>query len=223
VIFLAGSALPPDVASHALDLFGDVVYNLYGSTEVAVAAVATPAELRVAPGTVGRTPVGCRVQLYDEHGRRVTRPNVTGRIFVGSGLRFTGYTGGGAKDEIDDLLASGDVGHFDEQGLLFIDGRVDDMIVSGGENVFPDEVEHLLLRHEAIADAAVVGVPDADFGARLKAFVVLQDGAALSPDDVKAYVRGELARHKVPRDVEFVTELPRNATGKLLRKELNNE
>jgi fatty-acyl-CoA synthase len=163
------------------------------------------------------------VRLYDEDDRQVTQPNVTGRIFVGSGLRFTGYTGGGAKDEIDDLLSSGDIGHFDERGLLFIDGRVDDMIVSGGENVFPDEVEHLLLTHDAIADAAVVGVPDDEFGARLKAFVVLQDGVALSSDDIKAHVRGELARHKVPRDVEFVTELPRNATGKLLRKELNKE
>jgi fatty-acyl-CoA synthase len=220
---VAGSALPPDVARHALDLFGDVVYNLYGSTEVAVATVATPAELRLAPGTVGRAPVGCRVQLYDEHGRRVTQSNVAGRIFVGSGLRFSGYTDGGAKDEIDELLSSGDIGHFDERGLLFIDGRVDDMIVSGAENVFPDEVEHLLLTHGAIADAAVVGVPDEEFGARLKAFVVRGDGAPLTSDDVKAYVRGELARHKVPRDVEFVTELPRNATGKLLRKELNNE
>jgi fatty-acyl-CoA synthase len=223
VIFLAGSALPPDVAGRALDLFGDVVYNLYGSTEVAVATVATPAELRLAPGTVGRAPVGCHVQLYDEEGRRVTEPNVTGRIYVGSGLRFTGYTGGGARDEIDGLLSSGDIGHFDERGLLFIDGRVDDMIVSGGENVFPDEVEHLLLTHDAIADAAVVGVPDDEFGARLKAFVVQRDGASLTPDDVKAYVRAELARHKVPKDVEFVTELPRNATGKLLRKELNLE
>jgi fatty-acyl-CoA synthase len=153
----------------------------------------------------------------------VTEPNVTGRIFVGSGLRFTGYTGGGARDEIDDLLSSGDLGHFDDHGLLFIDGRVDDMIVSGGENVFPDEVEHLLLTHDAITDAAVIGVSDEQFGARLKAFVVPRNGAALTPDDVKAYVRGELARHKVPRDVEFVAELPRNATGKLLRKELNVE
>jgi fatty-acyl-CoA synthase len=190
---------------------------------VAVATVATPADWRLAPGTVGRAPVGCRVRLYNDDGRRITEPNVTARIFVGSGLRFTGYTGGGSKDEIDDLLSSGDVGHFDEHGLLFIDGRADDMIVSGGENVFPDEVEHLLLAHESIADAAVVGVPDEDFGARLKAFVVLREGAALSADDVQAYVRAELARHKVPRDVAFVAELPRNATGKLLRNELNPE
>jgi fatty-acyl-CoA synthase len=140
---------------------------------------------------------------------------------VGSGLKFTGYTGGGSKDEIDGLLSSGDVGHFDEDGLLFIDGRDDDMIVSGGENVFPAEVENLLLEHPAIADAAVIGVDDEDFGKRLKAFVVLREGEHLDTDDVKKHVKSELARHKVPREVEFIDDLPRNATGKLLRNELS--
>ena len=223
VLFLAGSALAPEVGNHAMELFGDVVYNLYGSTEVAVATVATPADWKRAPGTVGRVPVGCKVHIYDDAGKRITEPDVTGRIFVGSGLKFEGYTGGGSKDEIDGLLASGDVGHFDKDGLLFIDGRDDDMIVSGGENVFPAEVENLLLEHDAVADAAVVGIKDDDFGARLKAFIVLKDGASLSEDEVKAHVKSELARHKVPRDVEFIDELPRNATGKLLRKELTSQ
>ncbi|HEY2300139.1 MAG TPA: acyl-CoA synthetase [Jatrophihabitans sp.] len=220
IIFLAGSALAPEVGNHAMELFGDVVYNLYGSTEVAVASVATPADWKKAPGTVGKVPVGCKVHIYDQDGNRVREAGVTGRIFVASGLKFAGYTGGGSKDEIDGLLSSGDVGHFDENGLLFIDGRDDDMIVSGGENVFPAEVENLLLEHKAIADAAVIGVEDKDFGARLKAFIVVTDGQNLSADEVKAHVKSELARHKVPRDVEFVDELPRNATGKLLRKEL---
>ncbi|HZZ96645.1 MAG TPA: acyl-CoA synthetase [Jatrophihabitantaceae bacterium] len=223
IIFLAGSAVAPEVGNHAMELFGDVVYNLYGSTEVAVATVATPEDWKKAPGTVGKVPVGCKVHLYDDNDKRITKPNETGRIFVGSGLKFTGYTGGGSKDEIDGLLSAGDVGHFDENGLLFIDGRDDDMIVSGGENVFPAEVENLLLEHKDIADAAVIAVKDEDFGARLKAFVVLNDGASLSADDVKAHVKSELARHKVPRDVEFIGELPRNATGKLLRKELTSD
>ncbi len=223
IIFLAGSALAPEVGNHAMELFGDVVYNLYGSTEVAVASVATPADWKKAPGTVGKVPVGCKVHIYDEDGKRITEPDVTGRIFVGSGLKFEGYTGGGSKDEIDGLLSSGDVGHFDKDGLLFIDGRDDDMIVSGGENVFPAEVENLLIEHRAIADAAVVGVKDEDFGQRLKAYVVLKDGQSLSEDEVKAHVKSELARHKVPREVEFVDELPRNATGKLLRKELTSD
>jgi fatty-acyl-CoA synthase len=223
ILFLAGSVLAPDVGNHAMDLFGDVIYNLYGSTEVAVASVATPAEWKQAPGTVGRPPVGCTVRLYDSDGNRVTEPNVTARVFVGSGLKFGGYTGGGSKEEIDGLLSSGDVGHFDERGLLFIDGRDDDMIVSGGENVFPAEVENLLIEHEAIADAAVVGIKDEDFGQRLKAFVVLREGAALGEDDVKAHVKSQLARHKVPREVSFLDRLPRNATGKLLRQELPSD
>jgi fatty-acyl-CoA synthase len=221
IIFCAGSALPPEVGNRATELFGDVVYNLYGSTEVAVATVATPEDWRKAPGTVGRTPVGCIVRLYDKDGNRVTEKNTIGRIFVGSGLRFSGYTGGGTKDEIDGLLSSGDVGHFDDDGLLFIDGRDDDMIVSGGENVFPAEVESLLVEHPAVADAAVIGVPDDEFGQRLKAFVVVRDGHDIGVDEVKEHVRSNLARHKVPREVEFLSELPRNATGKLLRKELS--
>jgi fatty-acyl-CoA synthase len=220
IIFCAGSALPPEVGNRATELFGDVVYNLYGSTEVAVATVATPEDWRRAPGTVGRVPVGCRVRLYDEHGDRITSPHTIGRVFVGSGLKFTGYTGGGSKEEIDGLLSSGDVGHFDEDGLLFIDGRDDDMIVSGGENVFPAEVENLLVEHPALADAAVIGVPDHEFGQRLKAFVVVRDGQSITPDEVRSHVRANLARHKVPRDVEVVGSLPRNATGKLLRGEL---
>jgi fatty-acyl-CoA synthase len=220
IIFVAGSALFPEVGNKTMEIFGDVLYNLYGSTEVAVASVATPEDWKKAPGTVGKVPVGCTVHLYDDDGKRVTEPNVTARVFVGSGLKFTGYTGGGSKDEIDGLLSSGDVGHFDEDGMLFIDGRDDDMIVSGGENVFPAEVENLLLEHPDVADAAVIGIDDEDFGKRLKAFVVLRDGKKLSVDDVKGHVKSELARHKVPRDVEFVDELPRNATGKLLRNEL---
>jgi fatty-acyl-CoA synthase len=220
ILFCAGAALPPEVGTRAMELFGDVVYNLYGSTEVAIATVATPEDWKRAPGTVGRSPVGCTVRLYDDAGRRITSPDTIGRVFVGSGLKFGGYTGGGSKEEIDGLLSSGDVGHFDADGLLFIDGRDDDMIVSGGENVYPVEVENVLLEHPAVADAAVIGVPDDEFGQRLKAFVVVRDGAQLEPDDVRAHVKANLARHKVPRDVVRVDELPRNATGKLLRNRL---
>jgi len=204
-----------------MELFGPVIYNLYGSTEVAVATVATPEDWALAPGTVGRVPVGCRVTLYDDAGKKITASDTVGRVFVGSGLKFGGYTGGGGKEEIDGLLSSGDVGHFDENGLLFIDGRDDDMIVSGGENVFPAEVEHLLIEHPDVADAAVIGVVDEDFGQRLKAFVVLQPGAQLTDEGIRTHVKANLARHKVPRDVEFIDVLPRNATGKLLRKQLS--
>jgi fatty-acyl-CoA synthase len=221
VILTAGSALTPDVSGRTLDVFGNVLYNLYGSTEIAVATVATPDELRAAPGTVGRSPRGCVVRLYDAAGQRIRSANESGRLFVGSELAFGGYTGGGHKEIIDGLLSSGDMGHLDESGLLFVDGRDDDMIVSGGENVFPVEVENLLTSRQDVADAAVIGVPDPDFGQRLKAFVVPTDGAELDATELRDYVKANLARYKVPRDVVFLDELPRNATGKVLRDKLN--
>jgi fatty-acyl-CoA synthase len=144
----------------------------------------------------------------------------TGRIFVGNENQFEGYTGGGNKEIIDGLMSSGDVGHFDENGLLYVDGRDDDMIISGGENVFPREVEDLLSDHPDVVEAAVIGVPDDEFGQRLKGFVVLKQGAADDEPALKAYVKSNLARYKVPRDIVFLDELPRNATGKVLKRVL---
>ena len=133
------------------------------------------------------------------------RPGETGRIFVGNAAQFEGYTGGETKEQIKGLMSSGDVGHFDDKGRLYIDGRDDDMIVSGGENVFPGEVEELLSSHEAVVEAAAIGVDDDRFGQRLKAFVVLRDGQELTEDEAKDYVKQNLAglqdaaRGRVPR------------------------
>jgi acyl-CoA synthetase (AMP-forming)/AMP-acid ligase II len=221
VIALSGSALSPSLTERALEAFGPTLYNLYGSTEVAWATIATPEDLAIAPGTVGRPPRGTVVKLYDEDGKEVAQGD-TGRIFVANEMLFEGYTGGGGKDVIDGLMATGDVGHFDEGGRMFVDGRDDDMIVSGGENVFPQEVEELLHRHDAVEDAAVVGVDDEKFGQRLRAVVVKRKGKSLSEDQVKKYVKEHLAGYKVPRDVRFIDELPRNATGKVLKRELRD-
>ncbi|WP_253886897.1 acyl-CoA synthetase [Actinokineospora diospyrosa] len=220
IVFTAGSALSPELGDRATRVFGEVIHNLYGSTEVSVASVATPEDWRAAPGTVGKPPVGCRVVLYDADGAPVVEPGVTGRVFAGSGLAFGGYTDGRHKEVIGGLLSTGDVGHFDAAGRLFIDGRDDDMIVSGGENVFPGEIENLLVAFPGVVEAAVLGVPDAEFGQRLKAFVVLEPGAAVTEERLREHVRGNLARFKVPREVVFLDELPRNATGKLLRNQL---
>jgi acyl-CoA synthetase (AMP-forming)/AMP-acid ligase II len=216
---LSGSALPGELAIEWMDRFGDTAYNLYGSTEVAYATVATPEDLRAAPGTAGRPPRGTVVRLFDEDGREVPQGEV-GRIFVGNEMSFEGYTGGGGKEAIDDLLSSGDVGHIDAEGRLFIDGRDDEMIVSGGENVFPREVEDLLADHEDVADVAVIGVDDDEFGQRLKAFVVLKAGTDVGGADLIAHVKAHLAGYKAPREVELIDELPRNATGKVLKREL---
>jgi acyl-CoA synthetase (AMP-forming)/AMP-acid ligase II len=219
VIDASGSALPGPLATQVMDRFGDVLYNLYGSTEVAWATIAQPVDLRAAPGTAGRPPFGTIVKLYDEHGQEVAQGE-TGRIFVGNELVFDGYTGGGGKDIINGLMSTGDVGHLDEGGRLFVDGRDDEMIVSGGENVFPREVEDLLSHHDAVDEAAVVGVEDEKFGQRLRAFVVCSGAGSVSEDELKAYVKSNLASYKVPRDIVFLDELPRNATGKILKREL---
>ncbi|MFL5829740.1 MAG: acyl-CoA synthetase [Solirubrobacteraceae bacterium] len=219
VIASSGSALPGPLAQRVMDAFGDRLYNLYGSTEVAWAAIATPEDLRAAPGTAGRIPRGTVARVLDEHGRPLP-DGQPGRIFVGSELLFEGYTGGEDKARIGSLMSTGDVGHFDAAGRLFVDGRDDDMIVSGGENVFPGEVEDRLARVAGVKEAAVIGVPDEEFGQRLRAFVVPQDGVTLSEADLKEHVRDNLARYKVPRDVVFVDVLPRNATGKVLKREL---
>jgi fatty-acyl-CoA synthase len=219
VIASSGSALGPTLARQVLDRFGPVLYNLYGSTEVAVATIATPQDLDREPGTAGRVALGSRVEILDEQGAPLPA-GVTGRVFVGNASRFEGYTSGGGKEQQRGLLSSGDLGHFDERGLLFIDGRVDDMIVSGGENVFPAEVEELLAGHPAVAEVAVVGVDDDQFGQVLAAFVVPRHGADLTVDDMRNHVRQRLAGFKVPRRVVFVSELPRTSTGKVLRRAL---
>ena len=220
IIFCGGSQLPGVTATETLETFGDVLYVLYGSTEVSYASITVPRDHREAPTTVGKPTLGTHVRLLDDEGREVPRGQ-TGRIFVSNGMEFEGYTDGQTKEVVAGLMSSGDVGHFDGQGRLFIDGRDDDMIVSGGENVFPQEVEELLLAHPGLADAAVIGVDEEDFGQRLAAYVVAS-GDAPGADEVKDYVRSNLARYKVPRDVHFIDELPRNATGKVLKRELRS-
>jgi fatty-acyl-CoA synthase len=219
VIFVSGSALSVDLVKRTMKAFGPVVYNMYGSTEIAYATIATPKDLAEEPGSVGKVVRGVVVKILDDDGEEVKSPD-SGRIFVGNAAQFEGYTGGETKEQIKGLMSSGDVGHFDRDGRLFIDGRDDEMIVSGGENVFPAEVEELLVGHEAIAEAAVIGVDDEKFGQRLKAFVVLREGKELSEDEVKDYVKDNLARYKTPREVVFMDELPRNPTGKVLKREL---
>jgi acyl-CoA synthetase (AMP-forming)/AMP-acid ligase II len=219
VIALSGSTLPGEMATRAMDLFGEVVYNLYGSTEVAWATIATPEDLRAAPGTAGKPPRGTVVKLLDDEGR-VVKEGEPGRIFVANEMMFDGYTDGGSKEIVRGMMSTGDVGRFDPQGRLFVDGRDDEMIVSGAENVFPREIEDLLADHEAIAEVAVVGVPDEEFGQRLTAFVVLREGAELSEQAVQEHVKANLARYKVPREVEFLKRLPRNETGKVVKRDL---
>jgi fatty-acyl-CoA synthase len=186
---------------------------------VAWVTIATPEDLRARPGTAGRPPHATEVRLYDDAGSAAPAGG-SGRIFVGNSMLFEGYTGGGSKDVVDGLMATGDVGRFDEGGRLIVEGRDDEMIVSGGENVFPQEVEDCLARHDAVKEAAAIGVDDPDYGSRLRAFVVLTAPDAVTEDELRDHVKQNLARYKVPRDIVFLPELPRNATGKILKREL---
>lgn len=223
---LSGSALPGDLATRFMDAYGDVLYNLYGSTEAGAVSVASPADLRAAPSTAGRPPRGTDVKVLADDGTEVATRE-TGRIFVRSPLAFDGYTDGRTKNFVEGFMQTGDTGHFDEAGRLFVDGRDDDMIISGGENVFPGEVEDVIANHPAVVEAAVIGVDDDEFGQRLKAFVVRRantqsDGEPVDEQAIKDFVRENLARYKVPRDVVFVDALPRTTTGKVLRRNLTD-
>ncbi|WP_396454116.1 AMP-binding protein [Actinomadura sp.] len=216
---LSGSALPATLATAFMDEFGDILYNLYGSTEASWVTIATPADLRAHPDTAGTPPPGTKVAILDEAGRPVP-PGTTGRIFAANELLFAGYTSGETREMRDGLMSLGDVGHLDADGRLFVRGRDDDMIVSGGENVFPAAIEEVLEKLPQVREVAVVGVPDDDFGQRAAAYIVLRDGETLDADAVRAHVREHLARFAVPRDVHFLDALPRNATGKILRRAL---
>ncbi|TQK71787.1 MULTISPECIES: AMP-binding protein [unclassified Nocardioides] len=216
----SGSALPGDLPTQWMDRFGDNLYSIYGSTEVAWASIASPKDLREAPGCAGRLPHQTVVRILDADGRELPQGE-SGRIFVGNSLQIEGYTGGGGKEMVDGLMSSGDVGRFDAEGRLYVEGRDDEMIVSGGENVFPKEVEDCLAAHERVAEVAAIGVEDPDFGKRLRAFVVrVPEAEPVSADELKDLVKQNLARYKVPREIVFLDELPRNATGKVLKREL---
>src|SRR6478735_2935870 len=221
IVFVSGSQLGAELATRALKELGPVIYNLYGSTEIAFATIARPKDLSINPATVGPVVKGVKVKILDENGVELPQGEV-GRIFVGNTFPFQGYTGGGGKQINDGLLSSGDVGYFDEHGLLYVSGRDDEMIVCGGENVFPAEVEFKISGHPEVVEATALGVEDKEWGHRLRAFVVKTDGASIGEDDIKTYVREHLARYKVPREVIFLDELPRNPTGKVLKRELRD-
>ena len=221
IVFVSGSQLGAELATRALKELGPVIYNLYGSTEIAFATIAGPRDLSINPATVGPVVKGVKVKILDDNGNELPQGEV-GRIFVGNFFPFEGYTGGGHKQVIDGLMSSGDVGYFDEHNLLYVSGRDDEMIVSGGENVFPAEVEDLISGHPEVIEATALGVEDKEWGHRLRAFVVKAEGASVGEDDIKTYVKEHLARYKVPREVVFLDELPRNPTGKILKRELRD-
>jgi acyl-CoA synthetase (AMP-forming)/AMP-acid ligase II len=216
----SGSRMRPDVVTKFMDQFGDVIYNNYNATEAGMIATATPTDLRIAPDTAGTAAGGTDLRILDADFRELPTGEV-GTIFVRNSTQFDGYTSGATKDFHDGYMNSGDVGYLDEGGRLFVVGRDDEMIVSGGENVYPIEVEKTLATHPEVAEAAVLGVDDEKYGQRLVAFVVLDGDASATPDALKAHVREQLANYKVPRSITVLEGLPRGVTGKISRRELH--
>jgi acyl-CoA synthetase (AMP-forming)/AMP-acid ligase II len=215
----SGSRMRPDVVTRFMDEFGDIIYNNYNATEAGMIATATPVDLRAAPDTAGKPAIGTEIRILDADFNGVPTGEV-GQIFVRNSNRFDGYTTGAGKDFHDGFMASGDVGRLDEAGRLYVVGRDDEMIVSGGENVYPIEVEKTLAAHPDVAEATVLGVDDEQYGQRLAAFVVLARGAPVTTDDLKQHVRDNLANYKVPREIVVLDELPRSSTGKISRRDL---
>ena len=218
-VAVSGSALPGDLAIEFMDTFGDILYNLYGSTEAAFATCAAPDDLRADPGTAGKPLAGVHIEVLDLRGRRVPT-GVDGRIFVGSRTTFDGYTDGTDRERTRGLVFTGDIGRLHEYGRLTIIGRADDMVITGGENVHPTEVEEVLRRNTDVADVAVVGVPDPVYGSSLVAHVVPVAGITPHADILLAWSRDRLGPNHRPRQIIFHDELPRNPTGKVLKRVL---
>ncbi|HYI46501.1 MAG TPA: AMP-binding protein [Actinomycetota bacterium] len=215
VVLASGSAMSPELRKAAMELFGDVLYDLYGSTEIGWATIATPEDMKSKPKTVGKVVDGIEVAVFSESGDRLPEGE-TGELFVKSSILFEGYTSGETKDERDGYMSIGDLGYLDGDGHLFIEGRADDMVVVGGENVYPIEIEELIESLDGVDEAAVLGVKDDEYGEVLAAFVV----GSTSEDKVQSACEKDLASYKVPKRVEIIDELPRTSTGKVLKREL---
>ncbi|MDH3017781.1 AMP-binding protein [Gordonia alkanivorans] len=217
----SGSRMRTDALVAFLDRFGDVVYNSYNATEAGLISTATPEDLRVAPDTAGRPLTGTSVRILDDDDRELPTGEI-GRIVVANNSGFDGYTTADTKAFSDGHMVSGDVGRIDENGRLFVVGRDDEMIVSGGENVYPLEVEQVIGVLDEVHEVVVIGVDDEKFGQRLAAYVVRAPQTLIGADQIRQHVKEQLAGFKVPRDVHFLDELPRNATGKILKRDLQS-
>jgi fatty-acyl-CoA synthase len=221
-LFSMGAPLPAPLSVEVMDRFGDILYNLYGATEFGIVTIATPAELRAAPGTIGHKVPGTEIRLLDDEGREVAT-GVAGELWANSKLAVEGYHNDQAATDAslrEGFFSVGDLARKDAKGLFFIEGRKRDMVISGGVNVYPAEVEAALEEHPDVAEVAVIGTVDPDLGERVRAFVVKKPGSTVDEAGLKAWARERLSGPKVPRDYVFLDALPRNPTGKVLKREL---
>ena len=222
---MSGAApLPTETARQFQDRFGPLVWNFYGSTETGTVTLAGPRDHLTRPGTVGRALRGNQIRLLDDAGHDLPVGQI-GELYVQNSMLMAGYhknQDATTRSFKDGYFSVGDLARVDDDGFYYMESRKHDMVISGGVNIYPREIEDHLHTHPAIADVAVVGVPDPEWGETLRAFVVLRPGHALTAAEVSDYCRTHLADYKRPRQVVFLAELPRNPTGKILKRELRD-
>ena len=215
IVMASGSALSHDLKKEATKLFGEVLYDLYGSTEIGWVAIARPQDIATKPKSVGRPVDGIDVAVFAPDGKKLPAGEI-GELYIKSDVLFEGYTSGETKDSRDGYMSIGDLGKLDEEGFLYIESRSDDMVIVGGENIYPIEVEEVIESIPGVTEVTVFGVPDDEYGHVLVAFVV----GSTTEEAVRSVCSEELASFKVPRKVRIVDELPRTSTGKVLKREL---
>lgn len=223
---MSGAApLSAEVARRVEDLLGPILFNMYGATETGLVTLALPGEHTARPGTIGRAITGNKIRLLDEQGAEVA-DGAVGELYVRNGMMMDAYHGNerATRDAMrDGYLSVGDLAYRDRDGYYFIADRKTDMVISGGVNIYPWEIEQRLVQHPGVHEVAVVGVPDPEWGESLVAWVVPAPGERPTPEALGDFVRAELADYKRPRRVIFVDALPRNPTGKILKRELRAE
>jgi fatty-acyl-CoA synthase/long-chain acyl-CoA synthetase len=198
----------------------DSLWEVYGSTELGVDTILRPEDQRRKPGSCGRPAPGVEIGLFDDAGNRIEKPREPGELFVRSKSAFQAYHK--AKEKFEkgrrgDWLTVGDVAYFDEEGFFYICDRKNDMIISGGMNIYPAEIEAALDRHPDVMDVAVIGIPSDEWGEAVHAVVRPRDGRLVA-ETLIAWAREHLAGYKIPRSISFADEIPRNASGKILKK-----
>jgi long-chain acyl-CoA synthetase len=222
------SPIPLDLLKECMEVFGCGFVQMYGMTETNGTIVALPPEDHDPKGNArmraaGKALPGVEIAVWDEEGNPAPTGQV-GEIVTRSPANMTGYWGkpdATAKTiDANGWLRTGDAGYLDEDGYVFIHDRVKDMIISGGENIYPAEVENAIFGHPAVADVGVIGVPDEKWGEAVKAVVSVKPGAEVSPTEIIAWARERIAAFKCPKSVDFVETVPRNPSGKILRREL---
>jgi long-chain acyl-CoA synthetase len=221
---VGAAPVPYSLKEWALGYFGEnCLSEGYGSTETSMVTRLTPEMQRKKPGSSGKPYLHVSIEVRDAQGRTLPA-NQTGELWIRTPTTIGSYVNGGELN--DDTLDArgffrvGDVGHLDDDGYLFITDRTKDLIISGGVNIYPAEIELALMKHSAVQDAAVIGIPDDEFGEQVKAFCELKPGHALTSEALQSFLTDHLASYKRPKSIDFVNELPRNTMGKILKREL---